>query len=367
MKKQLNVLIVDDCEDDRMRYSRLLFDDPGSSWAIFEARTGKDAVEMARDWHLDVALLDYSLPGRTGITVLEDIKAIQPMLAGVLLTGRDHEAIVTASIRTGAVDYLMKNNITRETLQKALNNVVEYNSMRRQIAAQQDNLKYYAKALTHDLQGPVKNMNEFTTLIVDLMRDGRHDEVRDMIPYMQKTTRYAINLIQTLALYNLLDKPAPQVELVSMNAAMDTVVFNLKSFIAERNGQVTYSENLPEVTYHSSQLVQLLQILISNALTYCLHKKPTVQIECNRNQHVWLVSIHDNGIGIAQEHRKKIFEMFTRLHRYEEFEGTGIGLSICKKIVDQHYGKIWCTSTEGKGSTFYFTILQHLEPARQGM
>jgi two-component system, chemotaxis family, sensor kinase Cph1 len=114
--------------------------------------------------------------------------------------------------------------------------------------------------------------------------------------------------------------------------------------------------HLPTIRADETSMIQLFQNLISNALKYHSGDKPRIEIDAAKNGNEWLFSVQDNGIGIAPEKVKAIFEPFQRLHSKSDYPGTGIGLAICKRIVEQHRGKIWAESQPGKGSTFFFTI-----------
>jgi light-regulated signal transduction histidine kinase (bacteriophytochrome) len=174
---------------------------------------------------------------------------------------------------------------------------------------------------------------------------------------------------------------------IDCNVVLDQVLSNLQVAIAERQALVT-SDPLPTVTVDKLQLTQLLQNLIGNAIKFCRDDAPRVHVSARRageaeaqkeqgdhegrdnektqletSSHppetTWLFSVHDNGIGIKPRYLERIFEIFKRLHTRTEFPGTGIGLAVCKKIVDRHGGHIWAESQPGNGTTFYFTLPHH--------
>jgi light-regulated signal transduction histidine kinase (bacteriophytochrome) len=123
----------------------------------------------------------------------------------------------------------------------------------------------------------------------------------------------------------------------------------------ENHAQITH-DPLPSIMGDSSQIQQVLQNLLTNAIKFHGDEPPKIHISAEESGDEWTFGVSDNGIGIDSEHQEQIFEVFKRLHTREEYEGTGIGLSICKKIVERHGGRIWVESKPGKGSTFYFTI-----------
>jgi chemotaxis family two-component system sensor kinase Cph1 len=130
---------------------------------------------------------------------------------------------------------------------------------------------------------------------------------------------------------------------------------NLQTAIEESNAVVTYDE-LPTITANTSQMISLFQNLIDNAIKFRSEEAPRIHISAERKGKEWIFSIRDNGIGMDPNDLGRIFEMFQRLHGSTEYPGTGMGLAICKKIIERHGGRIWVESESGKGSTFYFTM-----------
>ncbi|MFH0921200.1 MAG: ATP-binding protein, partial [Fibrobacterota bacterium] len=130
---------------------------------------------------------------------------------------------------------------------------------------------------------------------------------------------------------------------------------NLEIAIAEKKARITH-EPLPTVNADEGQLIQLFQNLIGNALKFCKDRGPEIHVSAKKETNQWVFSIKDNGIGIAQDHFGRIFQIFQRLHTRDEYPGTGIGLAVCKKIVERHKGNLWVTSEVGKGTTFSFTL-----------
>jgi two-component system, chemotaxis family, sensor kinase Cph1 len=136
---------------------------------------------------------------------------------------------------------------------------------------------------------------------------------------------------------------------------LDRVLGDLRVAIEESGAVVTH-DPLPIVRADEIQIGQLLQNLIGNAIKFCNQAPPLVHVSGKRNGKAWIFSIRDNGIGIDPQYGERIFVIFQRLHKREEYQGTGIGLAVCKKIVERHGGRIWVESEPDKGATFYFTL-----------
>jgi light-regulated signal transduction histidine kinase (bacteriophytochrome) len=148
---------------------------------------------------------------------------------------------------------------------------------------------------------------------------------------------------------------AVEPESTNSELVLNQVLSDLNLFIKQNKAAISH-DHLPELMVDSTQLAQVFQNLIANGIKYHSEKPPKIHISAEKKASEWLFSVQDNGIGIDPQYSEKIFEVFKRLHKKEEYPGTGIGLAICKKIVERHGGCIWVESELGKGSTFYFTL-----------
>ena len=162
-------------------------------------------------------------------------------------------------------------------------------------------------------------------------------------------------LIQDLLSYSRVGTHATSSRQVDSQEAMRQVAANLHTSIEETGAEVTWND-LPIVQFDPTQIVQLLQNLVGNAIKFHGSASPRVRISARRQDKAWLFEVADNGIGIDSQYFQRIFMIFQRLHARDEYPGTGIGLAVCKKIVERHGGRVWLESTPGQGSTFFFTI-----------
>jgi light-regulated signal transduction histidine kinase (bacteriophytochrome) len=163
-------------------------------------------------------------------------------------------------------------------------------------------------------------------------------------------------LIEGLLAYSRVATRGGEFKRVGLNQVFHDAVANLSTAIRESGANVA-REELPEVTGEETQLLQLLQNLIGNAVKFRKPDvPPQVHISAQKEENEWVFEVRDNGIGIEKEHFDAVFQIFKRLHTREEFAGTGIGLAVCKKIVERHGGRIWVESVPGEGTTFFFTI-----------
>ena len=219
-----------------------------------------------------------------------------------------------------------------------------------------EELEQFTYVASHDLQEPLRMVASFTQLLQEEYKDKLSKEANEYIYYAVDGAIRMQNLIKDLLEYSHAGKTGKPFEQVDCTIIFKQALTNLGQAIKESNAQIT-QDPLPTIVGDSLRLTQLFQNLIGNAIKYCDNNPPKIHIkaEC-KNNNEWLFSIKDNGIGIDSKHADRIFQIFQRLHGKEKYSGTGIGLALCKKIVEQHKGTIWVESELGKGSIFYFTI-----------
>jgi hypothetical protein len=208
---------------------------------------------------------------------------------------------------------------------------------------------------SHDLQEPLRTIASFTQLLAKRYADKLDDKAREFIGFAVDGSKRMQTLINDLLSFSRVGTQGKALTAVRCDAALDTVLRNLKRAV-EESGAVITRDALPVVLADDLQLGQLLQNLVGNAIKFRGDKRPRIHIGAERNGKGWKISVCDNGIGIAPEHYERIFIIFQRLHTKTQYAGTGIGLAICKKIVERHGGRLWIDPTPGGGSTFSFTI-----------
>ncbi len=216
-------------------------------------------------------------------------------------------------------------------------------------------LEQFAYVASHDLQEPLRMITSFTQLLEKRYKGQLDVDADDYIGFVVDGAHRMKDLIDDLLEFSRLNTEDREFELVIMEIALEDVLRNLKPAIKESNAHITH-DYLPNIMGDHVQIIQLLQNLIGNAIKFKGNNPPDIHISAQDKDNEWLFSVSDKGIGIDKNHQKQIFSIFKRLHTREEYPGTGIGLSISKRIVERHNGQIWIESELGKGSTFYFTI-----------
>ncbi len=230
------------------------------------------------------------------------------------------------------------------------------------LARSNEELKQFAYVASHDLQEPLRAMTGFSELLKERYGGNLDDKAREFIDFIIDAAGRMQQLINDLLSYSRLNTKRRRMEYTDVGEVLETVKLNLTSFIRERGGIVEAS-GLPAIYCDKQQITQLFQNLINNGLKYqSAGSTPKVTVAAAETEDAWEFSVTDNGIGMKGEFLEVIFQMFQRLHTKDEYKGTGIGLAICRKIVERHGGTIRAESRgENRGSTFSFTIPKGLQ------
>ena len=218
-------------------------------------------------------------------------------------------------------------------------------------------LEQVAYIISHDLKAPVRNISSFMSLLASKHSASLNPEAKEFVEYSRNGAKRMERLIDDVLSYCRIGTNLPNPTPVNLNDVVTTVRFELSEKLKAVQGEVVISKELPLINnVHSSLMYHIFQNLITNGLKFNKSEKPEISINWTNSLNYYTFSVHDNGIGISKEYSATIFQMFKRLHNENEYDGTGIGLAICKKIVEYYNGEIWFESETGKGTTFHFTI-----------
>lgn len=219
-----------------------------------------------------------------------------------------------------------------------------------------EELEQFAYVSSHDLQEPLRMVTNYLQLLDQKYRDTLDADAHDYIDFAVDGAKRMSQLIKDLLAYSRVATQENPLVPVDVNAIVARAVDNLRAAVDEAEGRIEIAD-LPTVLADEVQILSLFQNLIGNAVKYkAPDRLPEVVIGADRSEGNWVFSIRDNGIGIDAIYQDRIFVIFQRLHQRHEYEGTGIGLAVCKRIVERHGGRIWLESEPGKGSTFFFTL-----------
>jgi light-regulated signal transduction histidine kinase (bacteriophytochrome) len=216
-------------------------------------------------------------------------------------------------------------------------------------------LEQFAYVASHDLQEPLRMVASFTQLLAKRYQGKLDEDADEFIGFAVDGANRMQMLINDLLAFSRVETRGKPLEPTDCEAVLSHTLADLAAMVQETRAVVTH-DPLPTVPADAVQMGQIFQNLLINALKFKGRETPKVHISARWQGDEWIFGVQDNGIGIDPQHQERIFAIFQRLHRREDFPGTGLGLALCKKIAERHGGRIWVESEPGRGSTFYFTI-----------
>ncbi|HEX3822625.1 MAG TPA: ATP-binding protein [Candidatus Sulfotelmatobacter sp.] len=357
--RKLRLVVVEDNSSDVELVKHAL--KKGGFEAVCDVvQTAEDFRNVVRKNGYEIVLADYSLPLWNGLETLQILRQEGLDIPVIVVSGALGDTRAVECIKQGAADYVLKDHLLRvpDVVRRALREKKLRDDNRQaqeELARSNRDLEQFAYVASHDLQEPLRMVAAYTQLL-EQRYQGKLDETAD------KYIHYAVDgalrmqtLVQDLLAFSRVGREGNEAKLVDVNLAVQSALINLQSTIRDSNAQVQYGQ-LPSMVADHSQLTQLFQNLIGNAIKFRGQEAPRIAISAEKKDREWILSVADNGIGIAPEYAETIFVIFKRLHTREEYAGSGIGLAICKKVVEQHGGRIWMESEPGKGSTFRFAL-----------
>jgi signal transduction histidine kinase len=371
---QLRVLHVEDNQLDAELVARALRKG-GFSVSIVVVQAEAEFERQLPLHRPDVVIADYNLPQWKGMDALEVLRREGLEIPLILVSGALGDITAVECIKRGATDYVLKDGLARlpEAVRRAL---LEKRLLRSRRQAEEDlarkveelarsnaDLEQFAYVASHDLQEPLRMVAAYTQLLAERYR-GKLDENADkFIGYASEGALRMQTLIQDLLAFSRVGRNGVACGRVDCEAAMKEVLLSLGPAIQESGAVVTHGE-LPAVWADRSQMTQVFQNLVGNAIKFRGKEPLVISVQAEKAGQHWLFSVSDNGIGIAPEYAENIFVVFQRLHARTEYPGNGIGLAICKKIIERNGGKIWVEAQAGRssdhgsdhGSVFKFTM-----------
>jgi PAS domain S-box-containing protein len=223
-------------------------------------------------------------------------------------------------------------------------------------------LEQFAYAASHDLKEPLRMVSSYVKLIEEKYKGKLDDKGDKYITYAVEGSQRMGKLVDGLLEFSKFSSQTQESKRLSLTETLNEALSNLQTAITEGKAEVTHDE-LPDVMGDHVQLVHVLQNLVANAIKFHSASPPKIHVSATRTGDEWTVSVKDNGIGVEPQYRDQLFVLFRRLHTRNEYEGTGIGLAVCKRVIERHGGHIWVDSEPGNGSTFSFTL--HAVPLQE--
>jgi len=368
-KPKLRALLVEDNASDAELMLRELRRE-GFDVATTVVQTAAEFRRRVKEELPDIILADYNLGEWRGVEALEILHGESLDIPVIIVTGALGDVTAVECIKQGATDYVLKDGLARlpeairralrEKQERTLRHQVEQDLAKKvdELARSNADLEQFAYVASHDLQEPLRMVAAYTQLLAERYK-GKLDETADkFIGYASEGALRMQVLIQDLLAFSRVGRNTSASGSVDCNSVMEEVLQTLAATIQESGAVVTHGE-LPAVWADRTQMAQVLQNLVGNAIKFRGKEPPVVSVQAEKAEQHWLFRVSDNGIGIAPEYAENIFVVFQRLHARTEYPGNGIGLAICKKIVERYGGKIWVEAQTGSGSTFKFTMPLH--------
>lgn len=360
---RLRAFMIDDDEADVLIVKRYLGQVEGIEFQLESTTsTAEGLASLVRADH-DVYLVDYRIGGTDGVELVREAMAQGSDAAIVMLTGYASRELDIRAMEAGAEIFLEKERMDSTLLERSIRLAIDRHRMRRALAdrtreLERSNaeLEQFAYVASHDLREPLRAIAGFARLIERRSAGALDEESKAFMGYILDGAERMHTLIDDLLDFSRVGAPQTQCAKISSRAALDRALEHLGPAIEEA-GATIRCDDLPPLWADAGQLTQLFQNLVANALKFRNHRPPQVEIGACAENGAWRFWVRDNGIGLEREHAERIFVIFQRLHR-SEYPGTGIGLAICKRIVDRHGGSIWVESEPDRGATFFFTVPQ---------
>ncbi len=368
MARNCDVLLIEDNPGDAKLVELMLADlcNSTSRYSVNHQATLADALEAAASHHFDVVLLDLSLPDATGIDCLEAVRECMADTPVILVTGRGSESLAVEAMKTGAADYLSKNDLASDVLHRTIHSALEHAEYRRKVQELETFKANIVATASHELRTPLAIIREYVALV----RDGipgpvNGDQTECLDGALRNCDRLASLINDTLDLHRLEHRSVSlRRSRTDLWALLDECTRDFEAQFAKKRQELTVSlpDDLPAVLADGDQISQVIVNLIGNAHKFTpAGGKVSVSVTARTNDVV--VRIADTGPGIDKDDQERIFEPFAQINRMDApgAQGTGLGLAICRRIVDAHEGSLTVRSELGEGSTFSVSIPVYAE------
>jgi signal transduction histidine kinase len=357
------VLVVEDSRPELRLVCDIL---ESEGFEVVGCSSAGEGLRAIQQRNFGVAVVDLRLPDLSGTQLLEKIRALDGQVQVIIYTGAASYESMKDALNLGAFAYVEKlsdpSELLRHVHRACRERVDRYAAdletavaeRTKELARSNRELEDFASVVAHDLRSPLLTISGYCQILQEEhQRSGNHQAGEYLAQILGAVTRMN-RLIEDLLDYSRVGRGKEPFQAVPLQLVVVQAMANLEAAVRENQAQVEVGE-MPTVVGDQTQLVELFQNLIGNGIKFRRPVDPVVRLRAGQDGDHWRFSVEDNGIGIEPDHFRQIFQIFSRLHG-QEYPGTGVGLAVCRKIVERHGGQIWLESEPGRGTTFFFTL-----------
>ena len=371
----ISMLLIEDNVGDARLVREMLLDEMPGTTTVTHVETMAEAEAFLAEEHADIVVLDLGLGDAQGVVAIRRAHAAAPGVPLVVLTGTDDLGLATQALQEGAQDYLIKGEIEARALSRALRYAVERNNLEtslQRISTEQlrsnRELEDFAGIASHDLQEPLRKIRAFGERLAEHSGHLLDAESTDYLERIRSAATRMQSLVLDLLEFASITGTPRQVQLVDLDTLMEGVLLDVDERVRATDAHIEAGP-LPTVLIDPRRVSQVLQNLVANALKFQrIGEVPVVRISAklspaggrSRRRHGepswWEITVEDEGIGFDEASTERLFQPFERLHQRDAYGGTGMGLAICRRIIEGHGGTITAFSPGATGSRFVFTL-----------
>ncbi len=359
-QQEIRVLLVEDSPTEAMLVMASLEETDTAAFHVYHVLNLTDALSRLECCEYDVVVLDLTLPETSGVETFNAVHDRFPNMPVVILSANGNKEVALQTVENGAQDYIIKEQVDNMQLALALRYAItrkeaeaKQTLLMEQLETVNRELESFAYVISHDLKAPLRGIRTVIEWLVEDYSEALDDEGKEQMGLLVNRVNRMQGLIEGVLRYSRAGRQQQEVDTIKLSEVVPNVI---DSLIPPDHITIEVEHPLPIIEADEIRITQVFQNLISNAIKYHDKQDGHIRIQCQENHTEWQFDVIDDGPGIDPRHFERIFEMFSTLQSKDDYESTGVGLAVVKKIVESYGGKIWVKSQIDEGSTFSFSL-----------